>query len=603
LDINPQQEPFGPVSGHETTCFRVSSRHSATSLPPAYAVVDGLALAQSADDNHINLILKPLQSVVNGLPPIVCFIYRGVRRDSLVRDGKIAAADQNDLTASIWQAHTALKASREEATGEPFDAIPAPSVIGLGAELPAENRVDALFSRPPEGVIPPLVRSGWQIGTFDTDFAIEIVLDSIHHPLNLAAARVLDHVLEIPSPDGIPSGEFAHLYAKQQVFDYLDPCVFFSTAGEITVRVNDAQQSIPSAEILSLFSNRHVSYLDIRDQHGFSPALSSDYGTNVIFATGNGQTEVALDNDWPILRLTAEDFMAMPPEAYALAVALPMGENPVPIAYIEQAGIHRFTDLEPGGDDYTTAINIHVPALTIDSETGPRCSYIRVIYGRGFDWTASPRPSHDRVLCSNHVLDNLPLALFDDGNPSVRICYQPRYIDDQHALAADGVYATGVAVDETHIIFFSFPIHENMENSLPPCLTDRSRLEDPFLTQLASGANAPILVQNKMASDTEIRTLLLLSEDESGLFAQDWSTFFAIAFTTSEFEALQTLVAAGFLAGYPVYVGLVAEAREFDQVGRYYETYRVVLRGYIQKNDAPVIEEIPTDVTVHCTGT
>jgi hypothetical protein len=599
LDINPQQEAFGPVSGSETTHFRFSSRHSAVSSPPAYAVIDGLVLAQSVDDTHINLILKPLQAVFNGLPPIAYFIYRGVRRDSLVSDDKIAAADRNHLTAVIWEAHAALKSSIEEATGEPFEATPTPSVIGLGSALPPESRVDAFFAHPPDGVIPTLVRAGWHIGAFGTDFAIEIVLDSIHHPLTMAAVRILDHVLEIPSSDGTPSGDVAHLYARQQVFSYLDPCVFFSTPDEITATVNGAPQTIPSAEILSLFLNRHTIYLDIRDQHGLSLSLSSDYGTNVLLDTGSGKQQVALDRDWAMPRLTFEDFASMQPNEYVVAVAFPVGENTVPIACVKQAGTWQFSALEPTDDGFTTSIDLITPALTIDGETGPRCSYIRILYGRGFDWAAFPRPSHDRVLYSNHVLDNLPLALYDMGNAAVRVYYQPRYVDDLHTLAADGVFATGVAVDETHVIFFTFPIQENLENGHPPGLTDRNQLQDQFLTQLAPGTNAPILVRNKLALDTETSTLLLLSSEDSGFFAPDWSTFFSIAFTKPEFEALQASATAGFLAGFPVYIGLVVEDREFDQLGQYYETYRVVLRGYTHANGGLIIEEISTDAIVH----
>lgn len=602
LNITPQTKAFGPVAGNESTQYRVNSCHSAASLGPAYAVVDGIVLAQSADDRHINIILKPLQPVFNGLPPIAFIVYRCIRRDSLITGESIAPADQNDLTASIWKAHAAYKASMEEATGEPFNKTPTPDLIGLGTGMPTEGRVAAIFAHPPDGVILPLVRAGWQIGSFDSDFAIEIVLDSIHQPLDLAAARTLDHVLEIPPSDGTASGNFENIYAKQQVFDYLDPCVFFSSAKEITARVNDAKEVISPDQILKRFANRHIIYLDIRDQQGLSLGLASDFGPKIQLDTGDGKAEVDQDSTMPILRLTSEDFTVTPPEDLSLAVALPLGENSAPIVYIEQAGTHRFLELDSGDNGFTVPIEVSVPALTIDGETGPQCSYIRMVYGRGFDWDEYPRPIHDRVLNSNHVLDNLTLDLFNADNTAVRICYHPRYVDDQHTIDTDGIYATGVAVDETHIVFFSFPIIENREDSRPYSLADRNRLEDQFLTQLAPGNNAPILVRSDLATDTETSALFLLSEERTGLFAQDWSTFSAIAFTKSEFETLQILAADGFLADYPVYIGLDVERREFDQVGQYFETYGVVLRGYTPSDNGPVFEEIPTDVQVHCIG-
>ena len=105
-------------------------------------------------------------------------------------------------------------------------------------------------------------------------------------------------------------------------------------------------------------------------------------------------------------------------------------------------------------------------------------------------------------------------------------------------------------------------------------------------------------MRSTLQSDGEPSTLHLLTDDEPGLFARDWSAFHAIAFTHEEFRTIKDRAATDLGADYPIYLGLVAEDSGFDGQERHYETHRVVLRGFVLSNGEVTLHQVPTDVIV-----
>lgn len=67
------------MSGAAATQFRVTSIHKALAgaSPNAYAVCDGLLLAQETGNNLINLILKPTEQPPFAFPKTKFFVYDG----------------------------------------------------------------------------------------------------------------------------------------------------------------------------------------------------------------------------------------------------------------------------------------------------------------------------------------------------------------------------------------------------------------------------------------------------------------------------------------------------------------------------------------------
>ena len=102
-------QSFGAkVASNGNDIFQVTSQHSASASPKAYAVCKGKILVQpdEAEPLLVNIILKPEHQPAN-CPPILYYIYRGILKSSLV-DGDIIIPDTdneaNTLTKSINEA-------------------------------------------------------------------------------------------------------------------------------------------------------------------------------------------------------------------------------------------------------------------------------------------------------------------------------------------------------------------------------------------------------------------------------------------------------------------------------------------------------------------
>ena len=630
LSPQPGTAAFGPVSGQDSTHYRVCSWHSGPASPPAYAVCDGLLLAQRLDNDQLNLILKPVRQQFGQLPPIAYFIYRGVRRDSLLSADDIAASDTNDLTKAIWEAHELLKKSIEEATGTAPASIPNAAILGIGPldSMPAETALDKIFAHPPEGVNLPLVRSGWHIGALNSaGFGFEIVFDSVQHQPTLGHTRSQDAVLEFTplTAAAAPAEQFSHWYNKQQLFTFLDPCAFYYSLAQtgVTILKNVDRELYAQEELIDqlgdLFHNRHICTLDIRDQQQNTLLLSGDYGSTIPIDSGGGdQPFDYLDTGWPLIRLAEDDFAGLgPSDSYVqLNIRLPRGEDLYPVAFLEYGaspesfpqpaqGISKFVRLTAvDSDDFSTPLPVQIPVY----QGAPVCSYIRLAVGRGFDWANYPRPPHDLVIYNNHVLDNLflPFLMVTDlDRPQTRVFQQLRYVDDAHTLSCDMAVCMGVAIDETHITFFAFPSIRNVDLGLEPGrlpLTDKADPAALFLTQVLPGWLSPQLTRGEktLADGSTITYLNLVQLEDDSFLSPDWSDFFALTLSRDEFSQMENLAGnSDFLAGCPIYLGLDPDGEITDADGQSIQVWKIVLRGYERSNDIVKIRTLPVGKNIH----
>lgn len=120
--------PAGTVSGKDR--FRVTSVHTATGTPKAYAVCDGVVCIQqdSENANVVNLILKPNQQPSINCSRIKYIIYKGINKESLLDGDNILVNIENDLTKSILSSWDAYILN----SGEPTSI---PSSKSLGYDL------------------------------------------------------------------------------------------------------------------------------------------------------------------------------------------------------------------------------------------------------------------------------------------------------------------------------------------------------------------------------------------------------------------------------------------------------------------------------------
>jgi hypothetical protein len=623
LPPQAEQDAFGPVVGAPTQ-YRVCSRHSTAGPAAVHAVCDGILMAQRLDDQHVNLVLKPLRHQFGSLPPVHCFVYRRVLRDSLITGPQIAAETTNDLTSAIWAAHAALVQSVTDATGTAPTTTPGPELLGLesGDALSGDLTVADMILHPPPGAAFPLVRRGWRIGLFaQNNFAFQVVLESIDGRITLNDVRSTDHIVDVPalSTDAGDVDILAHWQAKLEVLNYMDPAAFFGSAGTAQVSVptagglevwDDAQFG---SALLNRFHNSGVVYLDVRDEHETHLRQVGDYGAGLrITAAGSTAVIDATRSGWPIVKLTADDFPGLDTgdTSASLHVAFPVGENAIPVAFIghgatvnsfphDVAGYHRFVELSPV-DTFTSPVRLMVGVR----EGSPACGYVRLTYARGFDWAAFPRSSHDRVLFDNHVIDNLfrPFAMAGDlGTPYVRIHHQPRYVDDPHTHDSDLVMSVGTAVDGQYVTFFAYPTLRNVELDDEPGnipLTEHGALSEPFLKQLGNQGQRFTLVKREFSAiDGTGQSVLQLEALDDGprFLSADWRDFYAVVFTHAEFEELRSLRdASNFDPRFPIYLGITDHLSQWDSEGEYFEQCQLVLRGFAMASGQLSVTEVDT---------
>jgi hypothetical protein len=322
LNTQPNTKAFGPVSGNLESKYRVCSLHTFSSHAIAYSVIKGDVRVQEVTGNTalVNLVLKPENVHVSGLK-VKYFIYRGIRKDSLITGTSIAAAATNDLTAFIWQEHNKM-VTATAGTANPVTGDPSQDILGIHLQSSAgTNTIDTLFVPDPNRVV-PTIEGGKSIGLFDKDNAgFEIVMEGYFLDDTLDSLRSPDHVIDA----GAFVNDFANKSIREKVTNYLDPCAFYGYVPTADVKMLNSGTipASPSASdlftqvMVPKFANYDVIYIDIRNHTGLSHVYySANYDYEIHDLTLDGTTPVTQDyavSKWPV-------FSYRPPAGYTVYV-------------------------------------------------------------------------------------------------------------------------------------------------------------------------------------------------------------------------------------------------------------------------------------------
>jgi hypothetical protein len=288
-------EAFGPVKGSEQTKFRVTSVHTGLSgaNPAAYAVCAGRARVQAdeTNPNALTIVLAPDVDLLRGVP-INHFVYRGIRRDSLIgTNGELKAG--TTLPDKLLADDPADKSA--DRLGLAFRSVTPSTVFDRGDDDP----IDSLFFETTSLKAIP-VQAGDRLGTFDgAGFGFEILVRSPWAAPALELLRKVDvsgagadrgNVITIPPGASAPRARAI----REQVYGYLDPCAFYGMCFDRAVgyvragapsSATDAEQLFDN--VLSLFANRHAVYLDIRNDNGLSYNFYDTYGAGDVLVASD----------------------------------------------------------------------------------------------------------------------------------------------------------------------------------------------------------------------------------------------------------------------------------------------------------------------------
>jgi len=645
VDSQSAPDAFGPVGGVSDTQFQVTSIHRAVaSAPPtAYAVCDGILLAQDAGSNLVNLVLKPTQQPPFAFPKIKFFIYRGIRKSSLVSGSEVASETNNDLTKSIWQSQHARNTSAGTTDNPPAEA--------LGLDVSGTGSIDQVYYREGVSYQLPLVRSGWSLGEFDpSGFGFEIMVEAIGFDPELPIIKTASNVINVAALPTSPTQaqDFEYWHDKEAILNYIDPSAFFGSfylhqlkirfaGGSISTKKNDAiyDDVLTGAHLSTpgqgVFFNRNRTYLDVRNEYNHSLNYFKNYGTysntDVRCAFDSAASLITRNyygNTWPLMVLENID---LPPgntssSKNILRLALPdgAGDNPLPTLYVlagyladqypaEPKAGTTLIDLSPTSG-FTNEVIFALPNRAGLSSTTVVSCYIRLMYFKRFDpAAASPPVSSGTVVRAEHPLDKIfaPFAMkipFTGATAALLsvVC------DDELFLDADtltGVYFTAKYDDSSNYSFVCLPklLREISPSQRIALHAVNSNAYKTYLEHISAEVGGVEVRQSFLSLNQQHAAYLVakdftLPDDDVANQRLD-----KIVTLTMPKTALPASLESAFHPGTRIYLALKNRQGGTDDIGQRFDTFDLFATGYSVANGQIAVSEVDLGVTLYLKDT
>lgn len=518
-------EAFGPVGGNSTSQFRVTSLHkgvlngSVRVDPIAFSVCSGRIRAQQDTTNPdlINLILAPNSDLIDGLP-IKYFIYRGIRRDSLIdNSNNLISGELTDLLLN---------------DGDPNNDNP--EALGLAFKPAIQNPSNPIFTREDTDSIDTLFfetttlkaltanSSGLKLGLFHGDhFGFEVILDSCWEDATISILRNVDissagakgNLIDVPSS----SSSIQARAIRERVYMYMDFPAFLGLCNpkDIIYQASDSQPTTDISNhqdlydiILSKFHNKHKIYLDIRNENGLSYNYYDKYGAGEIVLVSDNtdlkwrnkvnpeldtsQPTSYLTHEWPIKIIEGNDSsfnIDNGSNKAGIRLSLNSGVDPIERKAVIRAGFLYYNKngksffgklYSPKNDSsvknivsansWTKEVTLATPIVNVSSSQKPISSYIRILYERQNE--SIPNAS-GRFVATPSSWDNLfivksnPIKWQNNRLTSWWLTGQLKFVSPQLGKqhVYDGLAESGIAIDrdpvsmsEARITFYYTPV-------------------------------------------------------------------------------------------------------------------------------------------------
>ncbi|WP_419867926.1 hypothetical protein [Chryseobacterium sp. CT-SW4] len=370
-----QANKFG-ISGADNELFRTTSIISSYT-GKVYTICNGQILVQpcTADNNKINLILKPFSQPIKGLA-IKYFIYRGLNKsDFFDNSGTINPAsgatnitnfvdyirkDYHDLYQMLGKPEPVFTAQH----------IGFPSTVA-GEEQKETDLIDDYFFKISEtvnnnGTVTepakrayelPMIPRGIELGSVNGQIGIDVVLsegdytienDPNPFKLNLKYARLAEHIL---NPDA-GTTDYEKKLIKETATWFIDIAAFYGlhTHGKGKLYVNDQTAPLQTNdEIFGLIQNFYTaktSYLYIQSNrqrsYNFYKNYIIDEGNSNNIKIGidpNSLEEKKFEENWPLLELV---------NIPSVTIQLVTDNNDAAALYVKQG----ILNVETANEDY-----------------------------------------------------------------------------------------------------------------------------------------------------------------------------------------------------------------------------------------------------------
>ena len=634
---------YGPaantvVNSVEYEQFLVTSKHSATADVDAIAVCKGQILVQEQSSNSdlLNIVLKPMDTQPFGFPKIKYFIYKGIRKDTLIAENNIELTPENtnDLVKSIW---TSFK--KRNASG-----IPAKSILGLQSDLnslPDSTQLDEVFATVYTAVQFWNIQAGDTLGKFDKNsIGFEIILDALFYKPTLELTRSSETYVRVKSLITSPLQKdfFEHWHDKETILNFLDPCAFWGSFynEKLSVRVSGVRERWQGIEIytnvLSKFVNKNTAYIDIRNEFNYSINYFKNYGisatdntTDMKISRGTaGQAAVDYyHTGWPLFILDNTGFNASSDNHQLIDLQLPTGngDNPNPLIFFSKAYKATGNSLQEMIENekflhlnvinnYTDDISFSIPWLT---GNGCLCSYTLLRFNKRNSDTLLPSPQITQIRRNDYLDALFPLKLDFDYNAGSRktiVYFEEIYLDLLSSDYYQAVFSLGIDFSLSNVLLYANPtLIATTERKRKP-LVDAGSFPNPSGNQ-SYLKNNQITGQSKLKkkvlriSGQDVDTLEFETANvdvESRSNVPDIRKMIALNFTIEQWQNLLTSSNNAFLEKFPQYISIQSKNHLTDDDTASFTTLTIGSIGYVLDGNTIKVNSIVTDINMITNG-
>lgn len=656
LSVQSVDEKFGPVNGFETSKYRLSSLHKSSSASNVYAICSGTIFVQQNESSIdlVNLVLKPTVQPNTSMPHIAYFIYKGIKKNSIIATGgtEIVASGASDLATSIWDSQDNRNASLDKAQGNPPGTTtdnPPVELLGINytevAAVPYKlmdnEHIDRIFFSTDLDYQLPTVQGGWSIGKFDpSGFSLEIVFESINSRTKAEEVRT-DSLLEVPELSG---GEthaqiFTHWNQKERILSYCDPAAFFG--GFYADRLFAKKSTDPGfsdfsgddiySEILAKFENKNRVYIDIRNELNYSFNYYDNYGNELEMAFDDTSPLATINyrrGNWPILIVDTDFPSGNTTESNLFRIVFPKGDNDFPRLFINKgANEYSFPKNVSFDEQFLNLIHSDVSTYNlnelefytpnfVDSDTTPVANYLRLSYLKSLP-AYGYRESYGTVPQAKIGMDNLfqPIHMvidwkMDISTTQVQVFNDIYYVDmrvfNKHSYWAK----QGISRDSNgDVVYFAFAFQslESGRASTPDAVIEsRGNLDGSIFSFIGKNmgalfSNVSIELDGSTVNLERVSHLFSGADDETLILSPH--EFVHVRLTAADIVTINDIIGDpvhAFLTDFPIMLGVNLAASGMDDNYRVsYNRFNYSINGYYLNTGTNEIELKSVDTGIY----
>lgn len=645
--LKPQiNNSFGPSDniseqGIDYEQYLTTSMHTATEAIDAIAVCKGQIFIQeqSENGNLLNIIFKPTDIPPFNFPNVQYFIYKGIRKDSLIAANNIdlVPKNTNELIDSIWKAFESSNS----------DGSPSKSILGLDSSvtlLSDMTSIENVFLTSFDKVQIWNVLPGMVLGKFDQDnIGFEIIINSQDYVPILKLTRNSKTVLKCKalSTGFLQKDFFQHWHVKEDVINFIDPCAYFASFYNDSLKVFHLGQEIVLkkdslyTELLDKFLNKNIAYIDIRNEFNSSLNFFKNYGvsdvdngTNLKIKKGDESAFVAVDyykNRWPILTFDSSGFDSTSAEYQTVTLQLPdgRGDNPTPLIFFSKAYMpddnfpkefekwDMFKSLSVKSN-FTDGFKIGLPWKSDELLS----SYTQLKYLKQFGEESLPPilPTQIRKVDYMDALFSIAMN-FDYLNSSykTKVFDEHIYADVRMKKNYDAVFSLSISFDSANVTLTANPVIINNCDSQRKILSivnehksigvSANYLEDISVNK--EGANILNMILTLNGDDFNVLQVKPAYNDlAEKLNIPDFRKTLGFTLTKEEWEnVVQVSSNSGFEQNYPIYIMVTNKQNLEDDRDIDYTSMDLSLAGFIIDGNNIKVQQVLTNINLFTYGT